>query len=137
MASEIEIIVASHPRWLRMIRTVTQEFAAEMGCDPRERHDLALAVGEAVANVIKHSYRGNPDNKLSLTCREDGDSFEVEIRDRGEPFDPEATVTRAPDEIRVGGRGVYLMRAIMDEVQYQRDGDVNCVRMKKTLKLPA
>jgi anti-sigma regulatory factor (Ser/Thr protein kinase) len=42
-----------------------------------------------------------------------------------------------PEEIRVGGRGVYLMRALMDEVEYHREGDVNCVRMKKLLRTHA
>jgi anti-sigma regulatory factor (Ser/Thr protein kinase) len=120
-----------------MIRTVVQEFVAEMGSDPKERHDIALAVGEAVSNVIRHSYKGNPDNHLSLVCRDHDDNFEVEIRDRGEPYDPAATPARPPEEIRVGGRGVYLMRALMDEVEYHREGDVNCVRMKKMLKTHA
>jgi anti-sigma regulatory factor (Ser/Thr protein kinase) len=137
MTSEVEIVVPSHPRWLRMVRTVVQEFVAEMGCDPKERHDIALAVGEAVSNVIKHSYKGNPDNKLTLVCRDHDDSFEVEIRDRGEAYDPHAKPMRPPEEIRVGGRGVYLMRALMDEVEYHRAGDVNCVRMKKLLKTHA
>jgi serine/threonine-protein kinase RsbW len=137
MTSEVEIVVPSHPRWLRMIRILVQEFVTEMGCDPRERHDIALAVGEAVSNVIKHSYKGDPDNKLSLTCRDRDDSFEVEIRDRGEAYDPAAKPTRPPEEIRVGGRGVYLMRALMDQVEYHREGDVNCVRMRKLLKTHA
>jgi serine/threonine-protein kinase RsbW len=137
MTNEVEIVVPSHPRWLRMIRTVVQEFVAEMGCDPKERHDIALAVGEAVSNVIKHSYKGDPDNKLALLCRDHDDSFEVEIRDRGVAYDPAAKPTRPPEEIRVGGRGVYLMRALMDQVEYQREGDVNCVRMRKLLKTHA
>jgi serine/threonine-protein kinase RsbW len=137
MTNEVEIVVPSHARWLRMIRIVVQEFAAEMGCDPKERHDIALAVGEAVSNVIKHSYKGDPGNNLSLVCRDRDDSFEVEIRDRGEAYDPAAKPLRPPEEIRVGGRGVYLMRALMDEVEYHREGDVNCVRMRKLLKTHA
>jgi anti-sigma regulatory factor (Ser/Thr protein kinase) len=42
-----------------------------------------------------------------------------------------------PDEVRPGGRGVYLMKEIMDEVEYLRDGDTNCVRMKKYVRSPA
>lgn len=137
MTGEVEIVVPSHPRWLRTVRTVVQEFAAEMGCDTKERHDIALAVGEAVSNVIKHSYQGNPSNKLSLVCRDTSGDLEIEIRDRGEAYDPAAKPTRPPEEIRVGGRGVYLMRALMDEVEYHREGDVNCVRMKKLLRTPA
>jgi serine/threonine-protein kinase RsbW len=137
MTSEVEIVVPSHPRWLRMVRTVVHEFVSEMGCDPKERHDIALAVGEAVSNVIKHSYKGNPDNKLTLLCRDRDDSFEVEICDRGEAYNPNDTPPLPPEEIRVGGRGVYLMRALMDKVEYRREGGVNYVRMRKLLKTHA
>jgi anti-sigma regulatory factor (Ser/Thr protein kinase) len=72
-----------------------------------------------------------------MVCRGLDDSFEVEIRDRGVAYDPDEKPIRPPEEIRVGGRGVYLMRALMDEVNYHREGDVNCVRMKKLLKTHA
>ena len=55
----------------------------------------------------------------------------VEVRDQGEPFDPAECETPPPDELRVGGRGVYLIRSVMDEVEYRRDGSTNCVRMRK------
>ena len=137
MTPEVEIVVPSDPRWLRVIRSVVQEFAEEIACNSQERREIALAVGEAVSNVIKHSYKGDPSRKLTLICRNPNARFEVEIRDEGEPFDAGTLIVRPPEEIRVGGRGVYLMRAVMDEVEYVRKGDTNCVRMSKMLQVHA
>lgn len=137
MPDEVEITIASHPRWLRLIRQVVEEFAREAGFDPQDSHAITLAVGEAAGNVMKHSYQGRTDRTFSVACNLEPDGVEVTIRDTGEPFDPSCKPVLAPDEIRPGGRGLFLMRAIMDEIEYQRENGSNWVRMKKFLKTPA
>ena len=57
-----------------------------------------------------------------------------EIRDKGRPFNPLDCEVPPRDELRPGGRGLYLMREIMDEIDYRRDGDRNCVRLSKALE---
>ena len=131
MTSEVELVVASDTRWLQLIRGVVEKFSARAGLDPKATQEVVLAVDEAVANVIKHSYKGAPDQKISLRCENVEGDVEVEVRDQGEPFDPAERELPPPDELRVGGRGVYLIRSVMDEVEYRRDGSTNCVRMRK------
>ncbi len=131
MTSDVELVVTSDTRWLRLIRCVIEEFSARAGLDSKTTHEVMLAVDEAVSNVIKHSYKGAPDQKISLRCEEVEGGVEVEVRDQGEPFDPAERETPPPDELRAGGRGVYLIRSVMDEVEYRRDGSTNCVRMRK------
>ncbi len=136
MGDKVEITVASDTRWLAFIRRVIDEFCQQAGLDARERHAVTLAVGEAAANVMKHSYRGDDSKELTLACRTAGDGIEIEIRDEGEPYDPDARPLPPPDELRAGGRGVYLMRAMMDSVEYRRDGATNSVLLRKMLKTP-
>ena len=130
MADEIEIRFSSDPRWLRPIRTLLEEFTEQAGLDSMARHEVILAAGEALANVMRHSYNGDCHQKVWLKCRSDDNMMEIEIRDRGEAFDLKA-VLPPPDELRPGGRGVYLIRSAMDEVEYSREGDQNLVRMRK------
>ncbi|MEZ5362401.1 MAG: ATP-binding protein [Bryobacterales bacterium] len=56
MADEVEITISSHPRWLRLVRQVVCEYALETGFDAHDAHAITLAVGEAVGNIIKHSF---------------------------------------------------------------------------------
>jgi serine/threonine-protein kinase RsbW len=137
MADEVEITISSHPRWLRLVRQVVCEYALETGFDAQDAHAITLAVGEAVGNVIKHSYRGRTDESFVLQCKADGRNLEVSLRDNGEPFDPGQEPQLPPDELRPGGRGLYLMRTIMDDVEYSRDGGANVVRMRKMIPSPA
>ena len=130
MADEIEIRFSSDPRWLRPIRTLLEEFTEQAGLDSKACHEVMLAVGEALANVMRHSYNGDCRQTVWLKCSSDGGMIEIEIRDRGEAFDLKAELP-PPDELRPGGRGVYLIRSAMDEVEYRREGDQNLVRMRK------
>ncbi len=131
MGDEIELTITSHPRWMRLVRRVVEEFAQEAGFNATASQAITLAVGEAIGNVIKHAYGGRVDRKLSLACSSNGVGIEVRIEDCGEPFDPLARTPLPPEEIRPGGRGIFLMRSIMDELDYQRQGDTNIVRMRK------
>jgi len=131
MGDEIELTITSHPRWMKLVRQIVQTFADEAGFDAKHAHAITLAVGEAIGNVIKHAYKNSPDRTFSLACTSNGSGLEVRIEDQGAPFDPLKRESLPPDEIRPGGRGIYLMRTIMDELEYERRGDTNVVRMRK------
>ena len=133
MAEEVEVILAGDPRWLRLARGVVQEFLAQTGFDAQQREEITVAVGEAVANVIRHACKGDAGKTFSLLCSEGNGAVEIELRDQGEPFDVPKEPASPPDETRAGGRGIFMMQAIMDEVKYTRQGNTNSVRMKKYL----
>ena len=133
----MELKISSDPRWLRLVRTVMQEVSRQAGFGEAERHQIALAVDEALANVIKHSYKGQPDGAISLTCQVDNGSLEVVMRHWGERFDPGCTTDLPPDELRAGGRGLFLIRATMDEVEFDHDGECSVVRLRKHVKTAA
>ena len=134
MGDQVEIRVASDTRWLALIRRITDEFCQHTGIEAQERHAVILAVDEAVSNVMRHSYKGDPTQELTVTWRWMDGGIEVEIRDHGEPFDPRDETTSPPDELRVSGRGLFLMRTIMDQIDYRREGSTNLVRMRKMIK---
>jgi serine/threonine-protein kinase RsbW len=134
MGDQVEIRVASHTRWLALIRRVTDEFCQQSGIEAQERHAVILAVDEAASNVIRHSYKGDPAQVLDLTWRWIEGGIEIEVRDQGEPFELREKQIPPPDEMRAGGRGLYLMRAIMDKVEYRREGSTNLVCMRKMMK---
>jgi serine/threonine-protein kinase RsbW len=134
MGDQVEIRVASDTRWLALIRRVTDEFCQQAGIEAQERHAVILAVDEAASNVIRHAYKGDPAQELALTWRWIEGGIEIEIRDQGEPFDPREKTIPPPDEMRLSGRGLYLMRTIMDQIEYRREGSTNLVCMRKMIK---
>ncbi len=100
--------------------------------------DVVVAVGEAVSNVMRHAYGGERTQPIGIVCRRRQDAFEVEIWDRGAEFDPFVQDVPPPGELRYGGRGLFLMRSLVDETEYAREGGWNRIRLRKRLPvLPA
>ncbi len=133
----MELKISSDPRWLRMVRAMMQELSRQAGFSEMERCEITLAVDEALCNIIKHSYKGDPRGVVWLSCDADDGCLEIVLRDQGEGIDPKQLEPRPPDEIRAGGRGIFLMRSVMDEVDFERDGGMNAVRLRKYAKARA
>ena len=93
---------------------------------------VKLATHEAVQNVIRHAHADRGDALLEIQLLPLKDGLEVRLLDEGAPFDVAAVPHLDPAELRVGGRGVYLMRAIMDELSCEPlNGGGNRMRMFK------
>jgi anti-sigma regulatory factor (Ser/Thr protein kinase) len=79
-------------------------------------HAVVMAADEAAQNIIRHAYRNDSGMTLQIQCLVAPDHIEVRLLDDGEPFDLTTVPNLDPSELRIGGRGVYLMRTLMDEV---------------------
>jgi serine/threonine-protein kinase RsbW len=124
--------VAEIPRLLDWIETCCDECG--IGGDTPSK--LALALEEAVANVINHAFTGvTSPHRIAVLLEIGGDRVAAEIIDNGRPFDPSAAPEpdcASPLENRdVGGLGIHLIRRVMDRVQYRRVGDENRLRLEK------
>jgi serine/threonine-protein kinase RsbW len=93
---------------------------------------LELAVEEAVVNICLYAYEV-PPGELLVRIESGEERFVVDLIDEGVPFDPlavEEPDLRAPaEERKVGGLGIFLVRRVMDEVAYRRDGSSNILRL--------
>lgn len=124
---------------LSRIRAFVRDKAAGMGFSNEALDSIELAVDEACANVMEHAYPQQSSNVgLHLSIRTDLDAFTVVIADKGSTFDPMAVPPPNLDqhlaEFRVGGLGIFLMRSLMDHVDYHiQPGFKNEVRMVKYL----
>ncbi|MCS7081664.1 MAG: ATP-binding protein [Bacteroidetes bacterium] len=82
--------------------------------------DLVVAVTEAVTNAIEHAHAGQRALPIYLEARWGEGQLVVSVQDQGPGFDVEALPDPTDPEnlMRPGGRGVFLMRALMDEVRF-------------------
>ncbi len=132
------IHIESRTEQLIAVRDFVSDAAREFGFTDDDVNKIALAVDEACTNVIKHAYRFAPDRDITVRVRPHDSAFEVSISDSGVGFDPSGV--HAPDmkdyfsHFRKGGLGVYLMKRLMDKVEYEIDpGKRNEVRLTKFL----
>src|SRR4051812_11940737 len=95
--------------------------AAGLGDDPVGEIELALT--EALANVIEHSYAGAADREILVEVAVSDDALAVQVRDWGDAFEPGGYAPRDLDDPGEGGYGVFLMDQLMDDVTREPQPD--------------
>lgn len=133
MVDNVEVRFVSDPRWLRLVRVVVERFCRTRDVQPPSADGIKLAVDEVLSNIMRHAYRGDTTRPIILACSRSGDSVQVEICDDGREFDPFAQTVPPPDELRSGGRGLFLIRTAVDGHEYARVDGWNRVRLSKRL----
>jgi anti-sigma regulatory factor (Ser/Thr protein kinase) len=105
------------------IREFVGEIARTGGFSDKDVYNIQLATDEAASNIIEHAYQNMPGKVLDLACGVKGDVITVILTDYGDSFDP--SVVPAPDlkadlsDRKIGGLGLFLMRKLMDEIDYR------------------
>ena len=126
------LTLPSDPRVLPLARSFVEALCQLGGLDQAITDAIVLAVHEAATNVIRHAHQNNPTALLQIQCHLCPDAVELHLLDEGEPFDIASVPHLDPAELRIGGRGVFLMRALMDEISSQPRGERgNILRMVK------
>jgi serine/threonine-protein kinase RsbW len=110
-------------------------FMNKLGAVEESEIDLEMALREALANAVIHGNHEDPHKRIYVTCRcqIDGE-VSISIRDEGDGFDSRAVPdpTNPHRRLLSNGRGIYLIRALMDEVSFEEHGKV--VHMRKKLR---
>ncbi len=104
------------------------------GFSPEAVLDTQLAVEEAITNVIVHGYK-QKGNEIRIACQLIDGAIVIRITDSAPPFNPLSLPTPDLDsdvnERRIGGLGIYLIRRVMDGVEYAYEGGNNVFTLTK------
>ncbi|HWC18055.1 MAG TPA: ATP-binding protein, partial [Terriglobales bacterium] len=126
LRSQIEAISPFLDQLMRSIKKFRDADGTEV--------DIEIAVREAITNAVVHGNHEDPNKRVFVTsrCSEEGE-VSITIRDEGPGFDtsrlPDPT---APENVLSNhGRGIYLMRTLMDEVTFEQNGTL--LKMSKRL----
>jgi len=112
--------------------------AQRAGLDDAAVYAVQLAVDEAATNIIEHGYGG--ENRGDIRCRCDivADGLRITLEDQAPPFNPGAVpdpqLNVALDDVRPRGLGLFFMRKMMDEVDFQFSAQGNSLTMLKRRK---
>ena len=109
------------------------------GWPPKWITNVNLSLDELITNVVSYGYRDREEHEILVTLTERGRSLEVVMEDDGIAFDPfsdapEPDLGAGLEERRIGGLGVHFVKALMDEVAYERRDGRN--RITLILRLP-
>ena len=128
---------------LDFVQVVSDHLARGIGLDEDSLHWVSVAIRESVINAIKHGNRNDTAKRVFVefetATKADVPELAIRIRDQGEGFDPEqvANPLEAENLLKSSGRGIFLIRNFMDDVQLQRapEGGME-IRMVKRVQPP-
>ncbi len=127
MLVKMQLSLPTEARYVGMMRNVAQSVMADIGAPTEANEELQVAVTEACANAVRHSDVG----EYIVRLRVSDSSCEVEVVDLGTGFEPSAMNTPVGDDLE-SGRGLYLMQALVDDLEFVHGDDGTHVRLTKS-----
>lgn len=140
--SRIRLEIESELSSVGLMAMAVNKICAYYGMDELAAYQVELCVSEAATNAIRHAYKNCSGHAVSLLLTIEDDGLLLECSDSGTPMDP-GLLCKGTDDLSdgvpqrgllsEGGRGLQIIRAVMDEVSYSTNNGLNCLRMSKRL----
>lgn len=132
----IHLEIPSAPEYVAIARHAVEGIARRMQFTPSQIEDLKLAFGEACTNAVKYGCPCEEYPNVEIKCVVLEDGLLVEIRNSVSDCSC-PTVPSMPDFTHEGGRGLYMMRQLVDEVDMTWSPELAVVKMFKRTEVPA
>jgi serine/threonine-protein kinase RsbW len=136
---DMEIVVPNQTRYLSMIGKIGENLVRELDRFTGDRealaHHLNVVLTEAVVNAIKHANASAPDKDIRIHISASDQEICIRVYDSGRGFD----LTSVPDpcfeadHLGEKGRGIFIIRSLMDSVEYKSTNGGNVLEMTKKL----
>jgi len=131
-----ELTVDARVGNLNMVVRFISERLEAAGCSMRQQAQMTIAAEEVFVNISRYAYgpkTGGATVRVSVE-----DEITVEFEDYGKPYNPienkDPDVTARAETREVGGLGVFMVKKLMDDVEYRRDDGKNILTLRKKLK---
>ena len=123
-ASKQEVKLDSTLDSVDVAEEMVKRFAAQIGFEQDEVHQIGMAVRESVVNAVVHGNCYSAQKKVTLAVDVTGDRLTIKVQDQGVGFDLDDIPDPLASEnlLRKSGRGLFLIRAFMDELYVHRLG---------------
>jgi serine/threonine-protein kinase RsbW len=134
---DLQIAVPPHTRYLSLVGNVAELLVHEIKDYAGDRdllgYHLNLVLTEAMANVIQHAAPSDKRDTLRVHIHIEGDHLCIKVYDQGAGF--ELNQVHAPDfeTLDEGGRGLFVIRQLMDSVVYRKCAGGNVLEMHRNL----
>jgi len=129
------LTVQASTKHLSDVRNFVARHASECGFKKQDIADIRLAVDEAYTNIIEHAYNHDDSKSVEIELGYNNKELWVSLIDTGDTFDlseyTDPDVRKKIKERKRGGVGVYLIKKLMDSVEYLKEGGINEIRLVK------
>ncbi|MCP3980996.1 MAG: ATP-binding protein [bacterium] len=123
--TSVKLVIPSEIRLIDLVHNAAEKMATFAGFDDDDALNVGLAVREAAINAIVHGNGEDPELDVDIEITVNGDGLSATIGDRGSGFEPKSVPDPRDSShlLDTSGRGLLLIRAFVDEVDYRRRRD--------------
>jgi serine/threonine-protein kinase RsbW len=130
---DVAVCLPKEAETVGVIRAVVKNALLSFGVTFECLDDICLALSEACTNVIDHAV---PDDEYEVRIQVDEWNCALSVKNTGLGFDPQALQGVMPDPLSARGRGVAIMRAVVDELDFASEPEADTiVRLVKALSI--
>ena len=128
--------ISDKARSLQRALHALESFGAHHGLPRPALHHIQVALDEIITNIFSHGYRDTAGLvELAVALRDD--FLELQILDEADAFNlleqDQPDVDQGIDDRPIGGLGIFIVRSLIDEIEYSRQGDRNSLLLRKKL----
>lgn len=133
----VDIVVPNRTEYLALVGNIAECLARSLETYSGDREalafDLNVVLTEAVMNAIQHGSPVSTPEMLRVRIDIEGEVLSIRVHDSGQGFVLDELAERDPDALEESGRGIFLIRALMDSVSYRKTPSGNVLELKKKL----
>ena len=135
-APDHQLVIPSLLEKLSDVEELTERVAEQHGIDEDDKDNLAIAITELTNNAIIHGNRFDHKKNVTISFYFDNNEVCVYIKDQGTGFDPTSIENPLNPEnlLKESGRGIFILRSIMDDVQFHVNEFGTEVKIVKKIK---
>ena len=117
-----EMVCQSNQKEISHIEKFLKKVSRHQHIDDEMMHRLLVSCTEAVNNAIVHGNKRDPDKIVVIRCVVNKKTLTMYVKDEGNGFDPESIQDPRDEKnlLKESGRGVFLMRSLMDKVNFKK-----------------
>lgn len=134
---EVNIKVPNQTRYLGLIGRIGEDVARALKRFRGDREELAyhinLVLTEAMANAIRHANEGDPAKEVHIHIAIRNQTLSIKVYDQGQGFDIRTLSPPDFKSLDEHGRGIYIIRTLMDQVAYRKHDGGHVLEMEKAL----
>jgi anti-sigma regulatory factor (Ser/Thr protein kinase) len=138
MTEKSRLVISSLISELEIVRGFTDNLCINYKIDSSIANKFNLAFEELLSNIVFYGYDDEAIHEIEILFSYDDTKLSVTIKDDGKAFNPlelaEPDTSLSIDDRKIGGLGIHLVRTMMDEVRYQREGEFNIFSFSKNIK---
>lgn len=132
-SAELTLTIPSVFEKMKKVERYIEKVGRKMNFTEDERDNVVIAVTEAVSNAIIHGNKRDRKRKVKIHCQLSPQKLTIYVKDEGKGFQPNNIANPLDPEniLKENGRGIFILKSLMDEVEFHFLQDGTEVKMVK------